>query len=46
LERGASLRTIGSLLRREYGLPAGQLETELVAILKQLLDTGLIEVTE
>jgi hypothetical protein len=46
LDRGASLRTIGNLLRREYGLPPGLLETELAAILKQLLDVGLIKVME
>jgi hypothetical protein len=45
LERGASIRTIRKLLLSEYGVPTAWIETELAAIIEQLVRTGLIEQT-
>lgn len=43
LERGASLRTIRRLLRREFGLPSALVETELSELLGRLERGGFIE---
>ena len=45
LDRGASLRTIRTLLRREYGIPPALGDTELRELLDQLERGGFIERT-
>ena len=43
LERGASPRTIVSLLHQEVGAPTGQLASETTATVHRLLSAGLLE---
>ena len=43
LDRGASLRTMRTLLRREYGIPPALADTELRELLRRLEGGGFIE---
>ena len=43
LDRGASLRTMRTLLRREYGIPPALADTELCELLGRLERGGFIE---
>jgi hypothetical protein len=43
LDRGASLRTLRQLLRREYGMPSVLAEAELSELLGRLEHAGFIE---
>ena len=43
LERGASLRTIHSLIRQEYGPPSAWLDQDLRSLLHALLHGGFLE---